>query len=467
MPSRSGRTATSSRTPQRSDRAMPSRSASKTAGFDFTSTRNRRNHDRRAELRGIPRGPRGDGGCAVPRRPAARPRPRRLRGRTRPVPPLPRDPRGLRAARDEADRRCGGTHRGTVPRRVILPGLPFPMPAERRSSQVPGDFTGHLFLVNDPPRLLVPDPAAGSAAALSDRFVVFLDRDRLLRDVRDRDVGEVFAHPGQFLLCVPERREERLSGPAQEADVLPRVRLLVPLEELRDADLPFGIAGAGVQEDVPHGLARLDREAALLHLLQGRGRRREDDVLREGARDALREDELVDRDRAVEDALRGPSQDVDGLRDVLAELRGGRREAELSEHRLLADVDELRGVVFAEFDPAELELVVLEEAVVAVQRADAGRLAREEHDPLVAALEFDRETDGAGDVLADFFDWIRVRLGTQPDGIDDAVDHLVAVRFRDLHRADEDVPRVCVDCFMTFDPAEAGVRISLIAECCD
>src|SRR5881628_3071658 len=467
MPSRSGRTATSSRTPQRSDRAMPSRSASKTAGFEFTSTRNRRNHDRRAELRGIPRGPRGDGGCAVPRRPAARPRPRRLRGRTRPVPPLPRDPRGLRAARDEADRRGGGTHRGTVPRRVILPGLPFPMPAERRSSQVPGDFTGHLFLVNDPPRLLVPDPAAGSAAALSDRFVVFLDRDRLLRDVRDRDVGEVFAHPGQFLLCVLERREERLSGPAQEADVLPRVRLLVPLEELRDADLPFGIAGAGVQEDVPHGLARLDREAALLHLLQRRRGRREDDVLREGARDALREDELVDRNRAVEDALRGPSQDVDGLRNSLKELRRVRRETELSEHRLLANVDELRGVVLAELDPAELELVVLEQSVVPVQRADAGRLAREEHDPLVAALELDREADRSCDVLADFLDWICVRGGPQPDGIDDAVDDLVAVRFRDLHRADEDVPRVRVDRLVALDASEASIFVSLISETCD
>src|SRR5947209_4808607 len=352
MPSRNGRTDTSSRTPPRSVRATPSRSASRTAGFEFTSTRNRRNHDRRAELRGIPRGPRGDGGCLVPRRPAARPRPRRLRGRTRPLSPLPRDPRGLRAARDEADRRGRGTHRRTVPRRVISAGLPFPMPAERRSSQVPGDFTGHLFLVDDPPWLLVPDAAAGSAAALSDRLVVFLDRNRLLRQAGNRDIGQVLAHPDQVLLRVPERREERLSGPAQEVDVLPCVRLLVFLEELRDAHLPLGVAGAGVEEHVPHGLARLDREAALLHLFQGGRGGREDDVLREGPRDALREDELVDGDRAVEDALRGPPKDVDGLRDALSELRGGRRDAELSEHRLLADVDELRGVVFAELDAA-------------------------------------------------------------------------------------------------------------------
>src|SRR2546425_1724121 len=464
MPSRNGRTATSSRTPQRSVRATPSRSASRMVGFEFTSTRNRRNHDRRAEVRGIPRGPRGDSGCVVPRRPAARPRPRRLRGRTRPVSPLPRDPRGLRAARDEADRRGRGTHRRTVPRRVTSPGLPFPMPAERRSSQVLGDFTRHLFLVNDPPRLLVSDPAAGSATTLSDRFVILLDRDCLLRDVRDRNIGEVFAHPGELLLRVPERREERLSGPAQEADVFPRVRLLVPLEELRDAHLPFGIAGAGVQEDVPHGLARLDREAALLHLLQGRRGRREDDVLREGARDALREDELVDRDRAIEDALRGPSQDVDGLRDALAELRGGRREAELSEHRLLADVDELRGVVLAEFDPAELELIVLEQPVVAVQRSDAGCLARKEDDPFVAALELDREADRSCDVLADLLDRICVRGGPQPDGINDAVDDFVAVRFRDLHRADKNVPCVRVNRLVALDSTESGIFVSLVPE---
>src|SRR3989454_7389949 len=466
MPSRNERAATSSRTPQRADRAMPSRSASRMAGFEFTSTRNRRNHDRRAELRGIPRGHGGEGGWVSPGRLAAGPPPRRLRGRPGPVPPLPRDPRGLRAARDKADCRGRGAYRRTVPRRVISPGLPFPTPAERRSSQVPGDFTGHLFLVNDPPWFLVPDPAAGSAAALSDRFVILLDRDCLLRDIRKRDVGEVFAHPDELFLRVPERREERLSGPAQEVDVLPCVRLLVSLEELRDAHLPFGVAGPRVQEDIPHGFARLDRETALLHLLQGRRGRREDDVFREGTRDALREDELVDRDRAVEDALRGPAQDVDRLRDALAELRRGRREAELSEHRLLADVDELRCIVLAEFDAAELELVVLEEAVVAVQRADAGRLAREEHDPFVVAFELNREADGSRDVLADLLDRICVRGGPQPDGIDDAVDDLVSVRFRNLHRADEDVTCERVNRFVALDTAEAGIFVSLVSETC-
>src|SRR5207237_8774670 len=122
--------------------------------------------------------------------------------------------------------------------------------------------------------------------------------------------------------------------------------------------------------------------------------------------------------------------DVDGLREALEELRRGRREAELPEHRLLADVDELRGVVLPELDPAELELVVLEEAVVAVQRADAGRLARQEDDPLVAALEFDREADRSGDLLADLLDRIRVWLRPQLDGIDDAVDEFVPMGSR-------------------------------------
>src|SRR5438132_4132527 len=340
------------------------------------------------------------------------------------------------------------------------------MPAERRLSLLPGDFTRHFFFVNAPPWLLVPDPATRSAAALADRLVVFLNRDHLLRHAGNRDIGEVLAHLDQVLLRVPERREERLSGPAQEVDVLPCVRLLVSLEELGDAHLPFGIPGPCVQEDVPHGLARLDREAALLHLFQGRRGRRQDDVLREGARDALREAELVHRGRAVEDALRGPPQDVDGLRDALAELRRGRREAELPEHRLLADVDELRGVVLAEFDAAELELVVLEEAVVAVQRADASRLARQEDDPFVVAFELNWEADRTRDMLTDLLDGIRSRLGPQPDRIDDAVDDLVAVGFCDLHRADEDVPRERVNRLVALDAAEAGIRISLIAECC-
>src|SRR5207253_10577392 len=104
-----------------------------------------------------------------------------------------------------------------------------------------------------------------------------------------------------------------LSGSTEELDVFPRVRRLVSLEELRDAHLPLRVSGASVHQDVSHGFARLDGEAAFLHLLQGRRGRREDDVLREGAGHALREDELVDRDRAVEDALRGPAEDVDRL----------------------------------------------------------------------------------------------------------------------------------------------------------
>src|SRR2546427_4926489 len=104
------------------------------------------------------------------------------------------------------------------------------MPAERRPSWAPGDLPRHLSLVEAPQWLLVPDAAAGSAAALADRLVVFLDRNRLLRQVGNRDIGQVLAHPDQVLLRVPERREERLSGPAQEVDVLPCVRLLVSLE---------------------------------------------------------------------------------------------------------------------------------------------------------------------------------------------------------------------------------------------
>src|SRR5438093_12106556 len=38
--------------------------------------------------------------------------------------------------------------------------------------------------------------------------------------------------------------------------------------------------------------------------------------------------------------------------------------------------------------------------------------------------------------------------------------------FRDLHRADEDVPRVRVDCLMALDATEAGIFISLISETC-
>src|SRR5437867_943115 len=53
MQSRNARTGMLSHTPRTSVRAMPSRSGSRTDGFGFTLIRNRRNHDRRAELCGI------------------------------------------------------------------------------------------------------------------------------------------------------------------------------------------------------------------------------------------------------------------------------------------------------------------------------------------------------------------------------------------------------------------------------
>src|SRR5438046_1489032 len=178
-----------------------------------------------------------------------------------------------------------------------------------------------LRIRQDPPRFLVPDAPAGLGPAPPRGLVVLLDRDRPIRRVRPREVGEVLAHREQLVLRVSERREERLAGAGEELDVLPGVRCLVSWEELGAAHLQLG-------------------------------------------------------------------------------------------------------------------LVVLEEAVVAVQRADAGRLARQEDDPLVAALEFDREADRSGDVLANLLDRVRVRLGPQPDGVDDAVDDFVPVGLRDFHRAD-------------------------------
>src|SRR6267143_6821145 len=71
----------------------------------------------------------------------------------------------------------------------------------------------------------------------------------------------------------------------------------------------------------------------------------EDDVLVEGLRRALREDELPQRDRIIEDSLRDDPEDVYRLRESFVELRGGGRLTEDAEHRLLRGVDERRGVV--------------------------------------------------------------------------------------------------------------------------
>src|SRR5207247_10429640 len=111
--------------------------------------------------------------------------------------------------------------------------------------------------VDDPPRLLVSDATAGLAPTLPPRLVVLLDRYRTFRHGPQREVGEVLAHRVQGVLRVAERREERLAGPAQELDVLPRVRRLISLEKFSDADLPLGVAGVGVRHHVPHALARV------------------------------------------------------------------------------------------------------------------------------------------------------------------------------------------------------------------
>src|SRR5438309_10471229 len=120
---------------------------------------------------------RGKGGGALPRRPAARPGSCRVRGRPRVLPPLPRDPRGFGTTRDEARRRGRRADGRAVPSRVTSP-----------LSELRGNFVGRS-VVDDPPKLLVSDAAASLAATLSRRLVVFLDRDRPLRHVRDREIG--------------------------------------------------------------------------------------------------------------------------------------------------------------------------------------------------------------------------------------------------------------------------------------
>src|SRR2546429_4407297 len=61
------------------------------------------------------------------------------------------------------------------------------------------------------------------------------------------------------------------------------------------------------KKNISHGFARLDWAVAFLHLLHRPHRRREDHVLRELARDPLREHQIADRDGEVVEALRDPS----------------------------------------------------------------------------------------------------------------------------------------------------------------
>src|SRR5439155_592691 len=221
-------------------------------------------------------------------------------------------PGSAQPARDVAtrlcDRRTDGRPRGLAGLRDRGGGRPRrAVPGRSGPGACPGG--GGVAVTPEPTFEESMKALEENVEALARGLVVFLDGDRPGRLVRQREVREVLAHREQLVLRVSERREERLAGAGQELDVLPGVRRLVAFEELRDAHLPLRVAGSGVHQDVPHGFARLDGEASFLQLLQGRRGRRQDEVLRQGAGYALREDELVDRDRAVEDALRGPAED--------------------------------------------------------------------------------------------------------------------------------------------------------------
>src|SRR5207247_589557 len=142
-------------------------------------------------------------------------------------------------------------------------------------------------------------------------------------------------------------------------------------------------------------------------------------------------------DRVVEDPLRDDPEDVHRLRDPLVELRGAARLAEDAEHRLLRGVDESRGIVPPEFDPAELELPVLQEAVVPVQRAHSRGFAWEKGNPLVPPLELDREARRASDVIDDRANRIRTFAGANPYGVHDSVNDVVVVTLCDFHCPNE------------------------------
>src|SRR5437773_386893 len=346
----------------------------------------------------------------------------------------------------------------SIPPAYTATGIAAGLKTSRPRSPAPGQ-------VLSPPRLLVPDPALRLALPVGD--VVPRDRNRGLRHVVDREVAEVPAQAHEPLLRVHERREEGLPGAAQEADVLPLVHPLAPFQELRDLHLRRVVPALHVRHDVPHALPGLHGEPAIFQLTEGRDRGGEDDVLVEGLRRALREDELPEGDRVVEDPLRDDPEDVHRLRDAFMELRGGARLAEDAEHRLLRGVDEPRRIVPPELDPAELELPVLQKAVVPVQRPDARRLAWEERNPLVPALELDCQARGARDVVDYETYWIRILVGPEPDGVHDAVHDIVAMALRDFHRTDEEVPRNRVDRLVALDSAITCILVPSKSETCD
>ena len=72
----------------------------------------------------------------------------------------------------------------------------------------------------------------------------------------------LFCHPlPQPSLIIPERRKQRLPGPAQELDVFFSVVFLIAVYELGQLHPPHGVPGGAVADDEPDVLARVQLEA--------------------------------------------------------------------------------------------------------------------------------------------------------------------------------------------------------------
>lgn len=109
----------------------------------------------------------------------------------------------------------------------------------------------------------------------------------------------------------------------------------------------------------------------------------------------------------------------------------------------------------------------VEHPIVPGQRADPGSLAGEEHDPPVAAFDVHADAGADADLSGEARRSAAPGCSFHPEGVDDPVQHLVALLLSHLDRGEEDVAAEGGDALMAFNPSVPGVPVPGVPEADD
>ena len=180
----------------------------------------------------------------------------------------------------------------------------------------------------------------------------------------------------------------------------------------------------------------------------------------------MRDDEFLDRPASLLQRSREEVRARHGSRDRCPNAGGIRRPTEQFQDLGLEATDEPRRIVAARADAAQFELPALVPSVVAVRHAEPMRHRRQKDDPAIPALYPNGKSNRRLIRSANADASVSARVGSGRSQSESTIPW--TTRYPSCSAASTELgqqrSRVRIDRFMAFDPPEASVSVSLIAE---